>query len=148
MTEKDFEQLKPGDAVVYKGNSPFGEDFTRGNAYEVAEKSECYSVIVIYDDNGKERLYRRVQAPDVFCSQEEWDKKWQFVRGRKDIHVTDADKAVDWEQRRYEIAKAALQGFCSSTVGADTPNDIIAQCSVNAADELIDELIANPRITL
>lgn len=41
MTEKDFEQLKPGDAVVYKGNSPFGEDFTRGNAYEVAEKANA-----------------------------------------------------------------------------------------------------------
>ena len=140
MTEKDFEQLKPGDAVVYKGDSPFGEDFTRGNAYEVAEKSECHSVIGIYDDNGKERLYRRAQAPDVFCSQEEWDKKWQFVHGRKDIHVTDADQAVDWEQRRYEIAKAALQGFCCSIVGANTPNDIIAQWSVNVADELIDKL--------
>lgn len=144
MTEKDFEQLKPGDAVVYKGNSPFGEDFTRGNAYEVAEKSECHSVIGIYDDNGKERLYRRAQAPDVLCSQEEWDKKWQFVRGRKDIHVTDADKAVDWEQRRYEIAKAAMVGRLASPVveGID-PNPSmrdVCKWSVMFADTLIDEL--------
>lgn len=48
--------------------------------------------------------------------------------------------SIDWEQRRYEIAKAALQGFCGSIVGADTPNDIIAQWSVNVADVLIDEL--------
>lgn len=25
------------------------------------------------------------------------------------------EKKIDWEQRRYEIAKAAMQGFCSNS---------------------------------
>lgn len=25
------------------------------------------------------------------------------------------EKEIDWEQRRYELAKAAMQGFCKST---------------------------------
>lgn len=24
------------------------------------------------------------------------------------------EKEIDWEQRRYELAKAAMQGFCSN----------------------------------
>lgn len=24
------------------------------------------------------------------------------------------EKKIDWEQRRYELAKAAMQGFCSN----------------------------------
>lgn len=79
MTEKDFEQLKVGETVVYKGNSPLGEDFTRGKLYEVAENSECHTIIGIYDDNDKERLFRRSQAAHVFCSQDEWNTKWQYV---------------------------------------------------------------------
>ena len=25
------------------------------------------------------------------------------------------EKKIDWEQRRYELAKAAMQGFCSNS---------------------------------
>lgn len=230
MTEKDFEQLKVGETAVYKGHAPLGEDFTRGKAYKVAHINIDLGVIGFTDDNEAMRLFRCAQAQDVFCSQEEWDKKWQYVCRKKDIHITDmytaeikpatgikknyfidiragemlvykgeahvckgftannfykvaenrnADgiiviiddkggkrsffhdeaqekflrvgwlpypdvelscaKPFDWEQRRYEIAKAALQGFCAKPY-EDYSERELAEWSVKCADEMIGEL--------
>lgn len=50
--------------------------------------------------------------------------------------------AIDWEQRRYELAKAAMQGFCSNpherVMGTDS--NITAQMSLSFADALIKKL--------
>lgn len=51
MTEKDFEQLKVGDTVVYKGHAPLSEDFTRGKTYKVAHKNIGLGLIGFTDDN-------------------------------------------------------------------------------------------------
>lgn len=101
MTEKDFEQLKAGDMVVYKGNSPLGEDFTRGEQYTVAGNSECHSIIGIFDDNGTPRFFRCAQAPDVFCSEKEWTEKWESVLNRKKKPATNADALIAEQLEKY-----------------------------------------------
>lgn len=32
----------------------------------------------------------------------------------QNIEIIQLGSSVDWEQRRYELAKAAMQGFCSN----------------------------------
>ena len=50
--------------------------------------------------------------------------------------------AIDWEQRRYELAKAAMQGFCSNpherVMGTDS--NMTAQMSLSFANALIKKL--------
>lgn len=49
---------------------------------------------------------------------------------------------IDWEQRRYEIAKSAMQGFCSNPheqiMSADS--NVVAEWSIGFADALIKKL--------
>jgi hypothetical protein len=51
---------------------------------------------------------------------------------------------IDWEQRRYEIAKDAMNGFlCSPVIAGVNPNPSfkdVATFSVRLADTLIKEL--------
>lgn len=55
-------------------------------------------------------------------------------------------KEIDWEQRRYEIAKAAMQGYISIDMGESHCVDEItysmdaAKFAVLCADALIEEL--------
>lgn len=60
------------------------------------------------------------------------------------LGITDNTPYIDWEQRRYEIAKCALQGYLASPIipGVD-PNPSVqklAEYSVRVADALIEEL--------
>ena len=49
---------------------------------------------------------------------------------------------IDWEQRRYELAKAAMQGFCSNPHEQRMSVDsyIVAEWSIGFADSLIETL--------
>lgn len=50
---------------------------------------------------------------------------------------------IDWEQRRYEIAKSALQGFCANSepsIAQGTTFQQITGWSIEIADILIAEL--------
>ena len=64
----------------------------------------------------------------------------------KEIELIDTTDAlpIDWEQRRYEIAKAAMVGVLAfPVVEGVNPNPNmteICKLSVNLADELIEEL--------
>lgn len=54
-------------------------------------------------------------------------------------------ETIDWEQRRYEIAKAAMQGIlCAPIVEGGDPNptpwELTARAAVRNADALIKEL--------
>lgn len=53
-------------------------------------------------------------------------------------------ETIDWEQRRYEIAKAAMQGIlCAPIVEGVDPNPTpweLARAAVRNADALIKEL--------
>lgn len=63
---------------------------------------------------------------------------------RNGIIATDKPKQIDWEQRRYEIAKAAMVGQLASPVveGIDPNPSMQDVCiwSVKFADALINEL--------
>lgn len=56
----------------------------------------------------------------------------------------EAQKFIDWEQRRYEIAKSAMQGLlCAPIVEGIDPNPTpleLARAAVRNADALIKEL--------
>lgn len=57
------------------------------------------------------------------------------------IPDTSQDKEIDWEQRRFELIKVALSGYCSRleliTLGSDKQ---IARYTIDTVDELIKEL--------
>ncbi len=62
------------------------------------------------------------------------------------------DSAIDWEQRRYELARAAMQGILSNGEAIDdacrtarytqdsTTPKAIARCAIVYADALIEKL--------
>ena len=58
------------------------------------------------------------------------------------VDIIDYTPSIDWEQRRYELAKAAMQGFCSNPheqiMSADS--NIVAEFSIGFADSLIEKL--------
>lgn len=72
------------------------------------------------------------------------NKKYKMTTETKEADEYTETKTVDWEQRRYEIAKAAMVGQLASPVveGIDPNPSMAAVCkwSVMFADVLIDEL--------
>lgn len=62
----------------------------------------------------------------------------------KEIEILDTTPPIDWEQRRYEIAKDAMNGcLCSPVIAGVNPNPNfkdVATFSVRLADALIKEL--------
>lgn len=65
----------------------------------------------------------------------------KFCRGDEIDFVTEPE--IDWEQRRYEIAKSALQGFCANSepsIARGTTFNQLAAWSIEMADILIAEL--------
>ncbi len=59
-----------------------------------------------------------------------------------DLDFLNIGNSIDWEQRRYEIAKSAMQGFCSNPheqiMSADS--NVVAEWSIGFADALIKKL--------
>lgn len=51
-------------------------------------------------------------------------------------------ETIDWEQRRYELAKAAMQGFCSNSHEQvmNASLNMIVEWSLSFADALIKKL--------
>lgn len=90
----------------------------------VSSKFEMGYVTVLHEDN----KFTNVASDDI-----EMIDKW--------------DKAIDWEQRRYEIAKDALAGIIAeeSTPGCDPFHYIDKDVSraIRYADELIKQLTSN-----
>ena len=78
-----------------------------------------------------------------------WDSKnrKEYSRFELDFNVngeTNDAKPIDWEQRRYEIAKAAMIGVLAMpTIEGVNPNPTmndVCKLSVKFADALIEEL--------
>lgn len=61
------------------------------------------------------------------------------------IEIIQLGSSVDWEQRRYELAKAAMQGFCSNPHQQimDADSNMVAEWSIGFADSLINKLKGN-----
>lgn len=57
-------------------------------------------------------------------------------------YALEFEKEIDWEQRRYEIAKELMKGFASNPHNqcVDASTETLAQWSVGGADALINEL--------
>lgn len=81
-----------------------------------------------------------LNAPYGMCYLCELDGVMSYVPAIY-LTITDWDN-IDWEQRRYEIAKAAMQGvlsnpaFCNTSTNKDFPIKI----AIYSADKLIEEL--------
>lgn len=97
----------------------------------------------------KARIKETGEIGDVLC----WDdvektKLSILLKGSvctipyQNIEIIQLGSSVDWEQRRYELAKAAMQGFCSNPheqiMSADS--NIVAEWSIGFADSLIEKL--------
>jgi hypothetical protein len=69
-----------------------------------------------------------------------------LVNGRyfkvSELDFLDNFETIDWEQRRYELAKSAMQGYCIALgINDDSETyDDIAIGSLRAADALIKKL--------
>jgi hypothetical protein len=81
-----------------------------------------------------------LNAPYGMCYLCELDGVMSYVPA---IYLTIIDwDNIDWEQRRYEIAKAAMQGvlsnpaFCNTSTNKDFPIKI----AIYSANKLIEEL--------
>nr|DAI57415.1 MAG TPA: hypothetical protein [Caudoviricetes sp.] len=63
----------------------------------------------------------------------------------QNIEIIQLGSSVDWEQRRYELAKAAMQGFCSNPHQQimDADSNMVAEWSIGFADSLINKLKGN-----
>ena len=62
-----------------------------------------------------------------------------------ELDFFDNFETIDWEQRRYELAKSAMQGYCIALgINDDSETyDNIAIGSLRAADALIKKLKGN-----
>lgn len=56
--------------------------------------------------------------------------------------VTGATKVIDWEQRRFDVAKELMKGFSANSHNkcVDASTETLAKWSVGGADALIAEL--------
>lgn len=53
------------------------------------------------------------------------------------------DEGIDWEERRYELAKAAMQGIYSNShpeFAMNTSNETMAEWALMIADAMIEKL--------
>lgn len=100
----------------------------------------------------KARIKSTGEIGDVLC----WDdvektKLSILLKGSvcaipyQNIEIIQLGSSVDWEQRRYELAKAAMQGFCSNPHQQimDADSNMVAEWSIGFADSLIKKLKGN-----
>lgn len=100
----------------------------------------------------KARIKSTGEIGDVLC----WDdvektKLSILLKGSvcaipyQNIEIIQLGSSVDWEQRRYELAKAAMQGFCSNPHQQimDADSNMVAEWSIGFADSLINKLKGN-----
>lgn len=94
------------------------------NSYALATCKECVTI--------------RLKNPSGFSVIE----RWAYIKDFEDTCEQHQEKQIDWEQRRYEIAKAAMVGVLASPIvdGIDPSIKLVAHYSVLLADALIKEL--------
>lgn len=97
----------------------------------------------------KARIKETGEIGDVLC----WDdvektKLSILLKGSvctipyQNIEIISLGSSIDWEQRRYELAKAAMQGFCGNSHQQimDADSNMVAEWSIGFADSLIKKL--------
>lgn len=78
-----------------------------------------------------------LNAPYGMCYLCEYEGSNHYIPATY-LTITDWSN-IDWEQRRYEIAKAAMQGLLSNSTNDDVIENYV-NVSVKLADALIEEL--------
>lgn len=89
--------------------------------------------------NGEDAIHLKV--PLSFSVEErDISSNIDFLRS-----ISGVTKVIDWEQRRYEIAKELMKGFATNSHNqcVDATIETIAQWSVGGANALIAELKKN-----
>ena len=107
--------------------------------------------------NGKDRYIIKWKDYNTYSISKEWVEgrlmnpsdfteieRWAYIKDLEATCEQHQEKQIDWEQRRYEIAKAAMVGQLASPIvdGID-PNPSmpdVCKWSVMFADALIKEL--------
>lgn len=91
--------------------------------------------------NEQEGLTRLWDNGVTECAGYDFKETSEEILAMPDIEVT--EKVIDWEQRRYEIAKE-ISGYVynDAFIANDdyTPCELIARDAIKYADALIDEL--------
>lgn len=89
----------------------------------------------------------RIKATGEIVEVEDlYDDGTALVKGAyfkiSELDFFDNFETIDWEQRRYELAKSAMQGYCIALgINDDSETyDDIAIGSLRAADALIKKL--------
>ena len=69
---------------------------------------------------------------------------YQTENGRKfPMYALEFEKDIDWEQRRFELIKSVIQGFCANSepsIAQGTTFQQLAGWSIEIADIIIAEL--------
>ena len=76
-------------------------------------------------------------------AKEKENRYYETENGRKLlVYTLEFEKGIDWEQRRYEIAKELMKGFAANSHNqcVDASSEMLAQWSVGGADVLIEKL--------
>lgn len=98
--------------------------------------------LISYESKSKSN-WRNCGVEDLY------DDGTALVKGRyfkvSELDFFDNFETIDWEQRRYELAKSAMQGYCIALgINDDSETyDDIAIGSLRAADALIKKLKGN-----
>lgn len=98
---------------------------------------------VLIENYGKLSVGDEIDVIDCWCNFDGnvslcvLDNGRQVIIDSDAIEITDYRQYVNWENIRYEFAKAAMQGFCSRL---DDTFEKIAEYAVRQADALIEEL--------
>lgn len=75
------------------------------------------------------------------CVDMKMNRFWDF-EDVEESYLSAKESLIDWEERRFELIKAAMQGFCSNTseqiMSADS--NATAEWSIGFADALIKKL--------
>lgn len=97
----------------------------------------------VNNESENKRDWRDVEVEGLF------DVGTALVNGRyfkvSELDFFDNFETIDWEHRRYELAKAAMQGFCSNPHQQimDADSNMVAEWSIGFADSLIKKLKGN-----
>lgn len=95
--------------------------------YRFGSKISSESFVVYTDSHGRVHL----------------DSDVDFSEDFEEVSDEEARQSDRWEQRRYEIAKSVLQGFCANSepsIVQGTTFQQITEWSIEIADLLIAEL--------
>lgn len=68
-----------------------------------------------------------------------WFEDGSMVKPDKIEQIIEEGQYVDWEQRRFELVKAAMQGLLSTEAFSEQTESSIAKMAIEQADAVLSE---------